>query len=128
MAEELSGDDSLPPVSGAGASENKTKDAKEKKHPLSFSAWTIGFDGLSAIVDKEGVSSHGNASVSSLLAAGLYRAAAAAAVNSGSDDAVMEVIDSYNRACTENRSPYKPSDIYRLFGVQKVRCERFILL
>ncbi len=128
MVEKLSENESPETPAAKGVSGSKSKPAKEKKYPLAYSAWTIGYDGLSAIVDKGGFSSHEKDSVHSLLEAGLFRAAASAAVNSGSPDDIRDVIDFYNRVCGDSRSSYTPEDIYRLFGVQKVQCGRFILL
>lgn len=113
---------------GASKDESAKKRKKTKTHPPAFSAWTIGYDGLSAIVDRAAVSSHREKSVSALVSEGQYRAAAALAVHSGSETDISEVIDAYNRVCAGNRASYKPEDIYRLFGVQRVSCERFILL
>ena len=100
------------------------------KAPGEYSAWIVGYDGLSAVVDKGAMRAAGKrASVASLLQRGLYRAAAAAAVNSPqADEDIRSVIDAYNAACGGNRSGYKPEDIYRLFGVQKTTVAKFTLL
>ena len=101
-----------------------------KKIPAAYSAWTVGYDGLSAVVDKRGMLSAGKkATIASLLEKGLYRIAAAAAVNSDTPEKdIRTVISAYNAACGDNRSGYKPEDIYRLFGVQKSARGRFTLL
>lgn len=106
------------------------KSKEKKKIPAAYSAWTVGYDGLSAIVDKNGaLSSRKNVSVQGLLEKGLYRQAAAAAVNSDSaEENIRLVISAYNAACGENRSGYKPEEIYRLFGVQKASGLKFNLL
>ena len=108
----------------------KSGKSSSAKIPKEYSAWTVGYDGLSAVVDKGGMRAAGKkASVASLLQKGLYRAAAAAAVNSAqADEDIRAVIDAYNAACGNNRSGYKPEDIYRLFGVQKSAVSRFTLL
>ena len=78
---------------------------KKKKAPLAYSAWTVGYDGLSAVVDKSGMLSSGKAaSVEALLKRGLYGAAAAAAVNSEQPERdISAVIGAYNAACKGNR-------------------------
>ena len=108
----------------------KTGKSSSAKIPKEYAAWTVGYDGLSAVVDKGGMGAAGKkASVASLLQKGLYRAAAAAAVNSAQpDEDIRAVIDAYNAACGNNRSGYKPEDIYRLFGVQKSTAAKFTLL
>ena len=109
---------------------SKSSAKPSAKIPKEYSAWTVGYDGLAAVVDKGGMSAAGKkASVAALLQKGLYRAAAAAAVNSEqADEDIRAVIDAYNAACGNNRSGYKPEDIYRLFGVQKSAAARFTLL
>ena len=108
----------------------KSGGASGARIPIEYSAWTVGYDGLSAVVDKGGMQAAGKrASVAELLQKGLYRAAAAAAVNSPqADEDIRKVIDAYNAACGGNRAGYKPEDIYRLFGVQKSAVAKFALL
>ncbi len=101
-----------------------------KKKPIElYSAWTIGYDGLSAVVDRGAMLSFGKgAPVEALLKKGLYRAAAAAAVHSANaEKEISAVIGAYNAACKEG-GEYKPEDIYRLFGIQRVDASRFTLL
>lgn len=78
---------------------------------------TIGYDGNSAIVDKARLSKNANKNLDQLLEAGSFRAAAAYAVYTESEDDLQRVADEYNKL---SNSAYKKEQIKRLFGVSKV--------
>ena len=109
--------------------EAKSGRAAKKSIPLACAVWTVGYDGLTAVVDRSMVSASGKGlSVDSLLEKGLFRAAAAAAVQQDSAEGLQKVIAAYNAACGSHRSGYQPEDAGRLFGVRKLDYARFNLL
>lgn len=82
---------------------------------------TIGYDGNSAIVDKARLSKNSNKNLDKLLESGAFRAAAAYAVYTESDEDLQKVADEYNKLSNSN---YKKEQIKRLFGVSKVEVKR----
>ncbi len=82
---------------------------------------TIGYDGNSAIVDKARLSKNSNKNLDQLLEAGAFRAAAAYAVYTESEEDLQKVADEYNKL---SRSNYKKEQIKRLFGVSKVEVKK----
>ncbi|AIN92774.1 hypothetical protein [Treponema putidum] len=82
---------------------------------------TIGYDGNSAIVDKARLSKNSNKDIDKLLESGAFRAAAAYAVYTESDEDLQKVADEYNKLSNSN---YKKEQIKRLFGVSKVEVKR----
>ncbi|UTC65978.1 MULTISPECIES: hypothetical protein [unclassified Treponema] len=82
---------------------------------------TIGYDGNSAIVDKARLSKNSNKNIDELLQTGAFRAAAAYAVYTESEDDLQKVADEYNKLSNSN---YKKEQIKRLFGVSKVEVKK----
>ncbi len=85
----------------------------------------IGYDGGSAVVDKMRKSNNKGKSISQLLEEGSFRAAAAHAVYSNSEEDLQKVADKYNELSNSN---YTKEQIPRLFGVSKVEVKKRILL
>ena len=86
---------------------------------------TIGYDGKSALVDRFSRKAIGTLSFSELLEKGYYRAAAASAFYSDSQEELRLVAEAYNKA---SGSSYKVEAIARLFGVAKVCAPRLLVL
>ena len=77
--------------------------------------FTVGFDGAVAVVDGESRRRYARSAVGDLLAAGLFRPAACAAVWDADEAAVREVVEAVNRA--SNGSLRSSEDLVRLFGI-----------
>ena len=86
---------------------------------------TIGYDGLSAVVDKRRYKMNSSKSIKELLEEGSYRAAAAIAIYDNSDEEMEEVIAFYNNASGSN---YTKEQLSRLFGVAKVEVKKTLSL
>ena len=86
---------------------------------------TIGYDGLSAVVDKRRCKENASKSIKELLEKGAYRAAAAIAIYDNSDEEMQEVIAFYNNASGSN---YTKEQLSRLFGVSKVEVKKTLSL
>ena len=86
---------------------------------------TIGYDGLSAVVDKKRYKKNLKKSLKELLEEGSYRAAAAMAIYDNSDEEKEEVISFYNSV---SNSHYTKEQLPRLFGVAKVDAKKLLLL
>ena len=86
---------------------------------------TIGYDGLSAVVDKRRYKMNSSKSIKELLEEGSYRAAAAIAIYDNSDEEMEEVITFYNNASGSN---YTKEQLPRLFGVAKVEVKKVLSL
>jgi hypothetical protein len=74
----------------------------------------IGYQGNSAVIDGQARKNFSKASVTQLIEAGLFRAAFCAAVYDNDDDALQEVLQSYNKlsgAALSNRE-----DAMKLWG------------
>lgn len=82
---------------------------------------TIGYDGNSAIVDKARLSKNSNKNLDQLLESGAFRAAAAYAAYTESEEDLQKVADEYNKISHSN---YKKEQIKRLFGVSKVEVKK----
>ncbi|MBN2811489.1 hypothetical protein K7J14_01355 [Treponema zuelzerae] len=87
--------------------------------------FTIGYDGSAALVDKSARKNFGRLSLAELLEKGLFRAAAAAAMDSGKREDLQAVAEAYNAV---SGSSYKSESIPRLFGVAKVTVNRVLAL
>jgi hypothetical protein len=85
----------------------------------------IGYDGNAALVDHFAKRRYGKLSTEELAKAGFFRAAAASAIWSGSQEELALVADYYNRA---SGASYPPESIPRLFGVGKVTVPRALRL
>ncbi len=85
----------------------------------------IGYDGNAALVDRAARKRYGSMTTAQLVEAGLFRAAAASAIWSGSAEELAHVAEAYNR--TANTS-YPVEAISRLFGVAKVTVTRTLAL
>jgi hypothetical protein len=59
-------------------------------------AFTIGYDGPTAIVDKTACAQYGSLDPEALVEKGLFRAAYAKALRSGDESRIKAVMDSYN--------------------------------
>lgn len=77
------------------------------------------------MVDRAIRKQYGSLSLEELLSKGMYRVAAASAVETGSQESLVAVADAYNAACG---SSYKPEAIPRLFGVAKVSVSRVLVM
>ncbi len=85
----------------------------------------IGYDGNAALIDRSAKKRYGSMTTEQLAKAGFYRAAAASAILSGSDDELALVATVYNEASGAN---YSPEAIPRLFGVAKVSVAKTLSL
>jgi len=85
----------------------------------------IGYDGNAALVDRSASRRYGSLSTAELVAEGFFRAAAASAIHSGSEEELRLVADAYNKA---SGSRYPVEAIPRLFGVAKVSVTRALSL
>jgi hypothetical protein len=100
--------------------------------------FTIGYDGLAAVIDKKAKSKYGKLSTRELAEKGLFRPAYSSAVYSGDAEEIKLVAESYQRvtqACssgTPDKSATAISDrkpaLDRLFGVFPVDVKRSISL
>lgn len=85
----------------------------------------IGYDGAAALVDRVARKRYGGRSTAELVEAGLFRAAAASAIHSGSQQELALVADTYNKLANTS---YSVDAIPRLFGVAKVTVNRTLVL
>jgi hypothetical protein len=88
--------------------------------------FTIGYDGPSAVVDKQAQKKYGGLSTGELAEKGLFRAAYSSAVFSRNPAEKQLVADVYNRLSAG--SPVDPSTLDRFFGVFPVEVKRSIVL
>ncbi|MDR2312951.1 MAG: hypothetical protein LBE02_00265 [Spirochaetaceae bacterium] len=88
--------------------------------------FTIGYDGPVAVVDSQGARRYGTLSTVDLAKRGLFRAAWASAVFSGSAEEKALVIEAYNKAAGASYGAEDSLD--RLFGIFPVTVKRLILL
>jgi hypothetical protein len=89
--------------------------------------FTIGYDGLAAVVDKKAKSKYGKLSTRELAGKGLFRPAYSSAVYSGDPEELKFVAESYQRATPDNAAINVPA-LDRLFGVFPVDVKRSISL
>ena len=87
--------------------------------------FSIGYDGNAALVDRSARTKFGKYSTAQLIDAGLFRAATASAIFSGSQDELAQVASAYNRCAKAN---YPVEAIPRLFGVAKVTASKILAL
>jgi hypothetical protein len=88
--------------------------------------FTIGYDGPSAVVDREAKRRYGSLSTRELAERGLFRAAYSSALYS-QDPGEMEIlVEIYNMAA--GTSLTVSSNLERLFGVFRVEVKRAIVL
>lgn len=85
----------------------------------------IGFDGNAALVDRAVKKSCASMTTAQLAEAGLFRAAAASAIYSGSREELAMVAAAYNKAAG---STYPVDSIPRLFGVTRPNVNRILAL
>lgn len=97
----------------------------KKKISREDAVCTIGYDGSAALVDRFSRKSIGKLSFSEMLEKGYYRAAAASAFYSDSEEEMKQVASAYNKA---SGSSYQAEAIPRLFGVAKVHAPRILVL
>lgn len=93
----------------------------KKEHFMS----AIGYDGLSAVIDKKRYKKNRRKSIKELLEEGSYRSAAAIAIYDESEEEQNEVIAFYNKV---TGSSYTASQLSRLFGVTKVNAKKLLML
>ena len=86
---------------------------------------TIGYDGASAVVDKERRAKNGGKTLQELLEAGAFRSAAAFAAYDDSQEELQTVTDYYNKLA---HSDYTAENILRVFGIAKANAKKVILL
>ncbi len=80
--------------------------------------FSIGYQGVAAIVDKAARNKYGKLSTGELAEKGLFRAAFCSALYSGSEEELKTVTDIYN---SRNKADLKsPEDMKRLLGVFNV--------
>ena len=89
--------------------------------------FTIGYDGLVAVVDGKAKKKYGKFSTSELAEKGLFRPAYSSAVYSGNKEELEFVAAAYQRI-TGNNSPAVLAAFDRLFGVSLVDVKRSISL
>lgn len=88
--------------------------------------WTIGYDGPAAVVDGQARRRYGSLSAGELADRGLFRAAWASAVYTGSAEEQRLVTEKYNRAA--GTSFGEDASLDRLFGVFAVDAKRIVVL
>jgi hypothetical protein len=88
--------------------------------------FTIGYDGPSAVVDKEAKKRYGALSTVELAERGLFRAAYSSALWSKDPSELEAMIQIYNKITGASLSPVSSLD--RLFGVFPVKVKRSIVL
>lgn len=86
---------------------------------------SIGYDGMSAVVDKKRYKENKGKTLQELLSEGSYRIAAAMAIYDDSDAEKDEVVSAYNIASGSN---YSKEQLPRLFGVSKVDVKKILML
>lgn len=86
---------------------------------------TIGYDGNAALVDKAVKKQCSGMTTAQLAEAGLYRAAAASALFSGSTEELALVAAVYNKAAG---TTYPVESMAKLFGVTKPTLNRTLAL
>ena len=93
--------------------------------------FTIGYDGPSAVVDRQARKKYGSLSTRELAEKGFYRAAYSSAVYSQNPDELKLIADLYNRlgaSGTEASPGYELPAFERLFGVSLVDVKRSVLI
>ena len=85
----------------------------------------IGYDGLSAVIDKKRYKKNSKKSIKELLEEGSYRSAAAIAIYDESEEEQNEVVSFYNKI---TGSSYTIAQLSRLFGVTKVNVKKILML
>jgi len=89
-------------------------------------AFTIGYDGLHAVVDGKAKRQYGSLSTMELAEKGLYRAAFSSALHSG-DEAEMRAFIGYFNG--KAGTAYKTADeLKRLFGVNHEEVKKVLVL
>lgn len=78
-------------------------------------AFTIGFDGPSAVVDKAACAQYGSLGPEALAEKGLFRAAYAKALRSKDEGKIGKVMEAYNRLA--GTSYTRQEELSRLLGV-----------
>ena len=89
--------------------------------------FTIGYDGMAAVVDKRAKSTYGKLSTRELAEKGLWRPAYSSAVYSGNDEERKFVVEAYQRAMPDTSTAGFTAP-ERLFGVIPVDVKRSISL
>lgn len=88
--------------------------------------FTIGYDGGTAIVDGKAKAKYGKLGTAELAEAGLFRAAFASAIHSGSGDELKAFAAIFN---AKAGTSYTTQDEFqRLFGVKKETVKRVLVL
>jgi hypothetical protein len=88
--------------------------------------FTIGYDGLAAVIDGQAKRRYGSLSTKELAEKGLFRAAYSSAVYSKDAGEIGLVAELYNKAAGTAYTAASPLD--RLFGVFPVEVKRIIVL
>ena len=96
--------------------------------------FTIGYDGPSAVVDKQAKKKYGRLSTRELAEKGLFRAAYSSAVFSKDTQELKFVAEAYNKLRSQSQADKAPADLAaadlstldRLFGVFLVDVKRSI--
>ncbi|MDR2784271.1 MAG: hypothetical protein LBB48_10650 [Treponema sp.] len=88
--------------------------------------FTIGYDGPSAVVDKQALQKYGALSTKELAEKGLFRVAYLSALYSKNPDEMKVVVGIYNK--TAGAFDTVSSHLDRLFGVFPVEVSRSIVL
>lgn len=88
--------------------------------------WAIGYDGPVALVDRKARSEFGLFSTEELIHKGLFRAAAASAINSDNVNYELDLVaKAYNSV---SGASYRTEDIAKLFGVGPVSVQKITAL
>jgi hypothetical protein len=88
--------------------------------------FTIGFDGLHAVVDGRAKRQYGKLSTMELAETGLYRAAFSSALFSKDETEMRSFIDFFNKLA--GTSYTRPEDFKRLFGVEFEEVTKVLVL
>ncbi|MBN2875411.1 MAG: hypothetical protein JXM71_09985 [Spirochaetales bacterium] len=88
--------------------------------------FTIGYDGGTAIVDGKAKAQYGKLDTKALAEAGLFRAAFASAVFSGSAEELRALAEVFNAKAGTTYSTEE--EFMRLFGVKKETIKRVMVL
>ena len=89
--------------------------------------FTIGYDGLAAVVDKRAKNKYGKLSTKELAEKGLFRPAYSSAIYSGNEEELKFVVEAFQRV-TSGASTANFTAPDRLFGVFPVDVKRSISL
>lgn len=88
--------------------------------------FTIGYDGLQAVVDGKAKRQYGSLTTMQLAEEGLYRAAFSSALHSGNEAEMKAFIAFFNAKAGTAYST--PDELTRLFGVSREEVKKVLIL